>query len=72
MSASLECLFSALSVGEKNKVNSKNPLSMDLISFGGIDMLEKLQMHDSEQIYAKIVKIFHRYFELEDPLDIGL
>lgn len=65
----LECLFTVLSVGEKVRFGNKNPLVEDLLSNGAADILEKLQYHESDAVYSRVIKILQRYFEMEDPLD---
>lgn len=65
----LECLYQILSVGEKIKGKEKNPLVLDIFNLNAVDKLEKLQYHDSEQVYENVSNLLQKYFEIQDPLE---
>lgn len=44
---SLECLYIILSVGDKIKGSERNPLVIELFNLNAVDLLEKLQYHES-------------------------
>lgn len=67
---SLECLYVILGVGDKIKGSEKNPLVVELFGLNAIDILEKLQYHDSENVYSNVSKLLVTYFEIQDPLDL--
>lgn len=67
---SLECLFIILSVGDKIKGSERNPLVIELFNLNAVDTLEKLQYHESEEVYGNVSKVLSTYFELQDPLDL--
>lgn len=66
----LECLFIILSVGDKVKGSEKNPLVVELFSLNAVDILEKLQYHESDAVYTNVSKLLTTYFEIQDPLDL--
>lgn len=67
---SLECLYIILSVGDKIKGSERNPLVIELFQLNAIDILEKLQYHQSESVYANVSKLLVSYFEIQDPLEL--
>ncbi len=67
---SLECLYILLGVGDKVKGSEKNPLVIELFGLNAIDILEKLQYNDSENVYNNVSKLLVTYFEIQDPLDL--
>lgn len=67
---SLECLYILLGVGDKVKSSDKNPLVIELFGLNAIDILEKLQYNDSENVYNNVSKLLVTYFEIQDPLDL--
>jgi len=67
---SLECLYIILSVGDKIKGSERNPLVIELFNLNAVDLLEKLQYHESESVYGNVSKLLITYFEIQDPLEL--
>lgn len=68
----LDTLTVLLSLGDKVKKSEEEPnvLVNQLTSIAGIvDIMEKLQYHDSKVIYGKTVKLLQKHFELEQDMD---
>lgn len=65
---SLECLYIILGVGDKVKGSERNPLVIELFSLNAVDVLEKLQYHESESVYNNVSKLLVSFFEIQDPL----
>jgi len=59
-----------LSVGDKIKGSERNPLVIELFNLNAVDLLEKLQYHESENVYANVSKLLETYFEIQDPLEL--
>lgn len=45
----------------------KNPMITELNCFCGIEKLEEMQTHKSDQIFKKVSNILTKYFDLEEP-----
>ena len=67
---SLECLYILLGVGDKIKGSERNPMVIELFSLNAVDILEKLQYHESEAVYNNVSKLLITYFEIQDPLEL--
>lgn len=67
MQVSLEGLKNVLEAGDRLKempgAASANPFGLLLEEAGGLDLLENLQNHTSEEVAAKAVEILQAYFE---------
>jgi len=74
VSVALECIDNILKNGDlvKNKTHSSaNPYCVKVESCGGLDNLEKLQSHNSNEIYEKAVAILETYFGAEEDQNIA-
>lgn len=68
----LDTLTVLLGLGDKIKKTEEEPnvLVNQLTSITGVvDILEKLQYHDSKVIYGKTVKLLQKHFELEQDME---
>lgn len=63
-------MYIILSVGDKIKGSERNPLVIELFTLNAVDLLEKLQYHESENVYANVSKLLETYFEIQDPLEL--
>jgi len=66
----LECLYIILAIGDKIKGSERNPLVIELFSLNAVDVMEKLQYHESENVYNNVSKLLVTYFEIQDPLEL--
>jgi len=63
----LEAVDNILATGNAvTKGQSANPFCLHFEEHDGIDRLEELQNHESEDIYQKAVKILEKYFSAEE------
>lgn len=67
LTVALEALGHILKCGKKNFMNNnnENPFATRLESLGAIPKIEKLQLHQSNDVYKKAVKLLETNFELE-------
>ena len=66
----LEAFESILQQGRKNMEAGRSSDFTDVFEeAGGLDALETLQDHESEQVYQKVVDIMSEYFEAEEAED---
>jgi hypothetical protein len=64
--------MSACDTGAGRKANQNdNFFVKELFRLNVIGWLEELQYHDNEKIYDEANEIIGKYFEHEDPLNIG-
>ena len=50
------------------KEEGKNPCLKKIENCGGLEVLEKLQLHKSEKVYEKVVAFLMKFNYAEDPL----
>ena len=64
----LEALGNLLVFGEKFSQNpaGENPIVYEIEKMGMFDILEKLQLHQSEIVYEKTLKILEKYFDIQN------
>ena len=64
----LEALGNLLAFGEKYSQNPEgdNPIVYEVEKMGMFDILEKLQLHPSEIVYEKTLKILEKYFDIQN------
>jgi len=70
----LECLENILKSGEvvKEKMHSSfNPYCQVIESCGGLDNLEKLQSHKTDEIYQKSIALLENYFGAEEDQNVA-
>lgn len=58
----------SVQVGEREKVDDVNPFADMIEECGGLDMIEKLQSHQSTALYNKVVRILVSYFKADNEV----
>ena len=63
----LETLENILKLGQQmEQKTGLNPYTTEIEECGGLDLLEKLQMHENDRIYKKSVDILEDFFGAEE------